>query len=218
MKIIFVEGMPGCGKSTLTDNLSAMLRKNGSESYSHQELDKNQPVYVLREKETDTHSIEYLKNYLSRWEYFVKSNDLKNEVHVFDATPFQSFVRLAIEAGNVEKSSEYISELEKILSNTSSCLIYLKPDCPLKQTDYCIRDKGEVWGSKVSNYLEKTHFSKQHGWEGVAGMRIFWDCYVEICDSLVAEIRMPKKIIRSAPGEWDRVQEEVFKFVDEKMA
>jgi len=206
--------MPGCGKSTLADNLAAMLREKGNDSFSYQELDKKQPVYVVREKETDTHSIQYLEKYLSRWECFVKSNNRKNEIHIFDATPFQSFVRFAIESGNVGKSNEYISELEKILSNTSSCLIYLKPECPHQQTDYCIRDKGEVWGSKVSNYLESTHYSKQHGWEGVAGMRKFWDRYVSICDSLVAEIRMPKKVIRSAPGEWDRVQKEAFGFVD----
>ena len=218
MKIIFVEGMPGCGKSTLADNLAAMLREKGDESFSYQELDKKHPVYVVREKETDAHSIQYLEKYLSRWKCFVKSNNLRNEVHIFDATPFQSFVRFAIEAGNADKSSEYISELEKILSGISSCLIYLKPDCPLQQTDYCIRDKGKVWGSKVSNYLESTNFSKQHGWEGVAGMKKFWSCYVSICDLLVAEIGMPKRVIRSAPGEWDRVQEEVFNFVDKEMA
>ena len=218
MNIIFVEGMPGCGKSTLTDNISAMLLENGSESYSHQELDKNQPVYVVREKEIDPRSTKYLEKSLRRWEKFVRSNDLKNEVHIFDAKPFQGYVRLAIEAGNSEKCTEYISELLNILSNTSSCLVYLKPDCPMKQTDYCIRDKGEAWGSKVSSYLESTHYSKQQGWVGVAGMREFWGRYVEICDSIVTEINIPKKIIRSAPGDWDRVQEEAFNFVVEKMA
>jgi len=218
MRIIFVEGMPGCGKSTLTDNLAAMFREKGNDSFSYQELDKKHPVYVFRDKETDTHSIRYLEKYLDRWECFIDSNSHKQAVHIFDATPFQSFARFAIEAGNADKSIGYISELEKILLDISSCLIYLRPDCPQQQTGYCIRDRGELWGSKVSNYLESTHISKQHGWEGVAGMGRFWERYVSICDSLVAEIQMSKKIIRSAPGEWGRVQEEAFNFVDEEMA
>lgn len=210
--------MPGCGKSTLSDNLAAMLREKGNESFSHQELDKKHPVFLFREKKKGIQSITYLEKDLSRWKSFVKSNSYKKETHVFDAAPFQNFVRFAIEAGHADKSSEYISELEKILSDISACLIYLRPDCPLKQTDYCVRDKGIVWESKVSNYLESTYFSKQHGWEGLAGMRSFWDRYVSICDSLVDEIKMPKKVIRSAPGEWGQVQEEAFNFVDEEMA
>jgi len=218
MRIIFVEGMPGCGKSTLTDNLAAMLREKGNESFSYQELDKEHPVYVRRDKVTDTHSIQYQKKYLNRWECFIRSSRHKKVVHIFDATPFQSFVRFAIEAGDADKCFGCLSALEMILSDISSCLIYLRPDCPLRQTDYCIRDKGEMWGIKVSSYIESTRYSKQHGWQGVAGMRKFWDRYVSICDSLVAEINMPKKVIRSAPGEWERMQEEAFTFVDEEMA
>ena len=213
MRIIFVEGMPGCGKSTLADNLAAMLREKGNEPFSYQELDKKHPVFPFRENKTDTHSIQYLEKDLSNWKRFVNSNSDKNGIHIFDAAPFQNSVRFAIEAGHTEKSSEYLSELEKILLEVSTCLIYLRPDCPLLQTDYCIRDKGEVWGSKVSDYLESTYFLKQHGWEGLAGMRSFWDRYVSICDSLVDEIKMPKKVIRSAPGEWGRVQEEAFNFI-----
>lgn len=218
MKIIFVEGMPGCGKSTLSDNLSAMLRDKGCESCSYQELDKNHPISLFGEMKNGAHSIQYLEKNLSGWEIFVKSNSHKNDVHIFDAAPLQNSVRFAIEADYAERGSKYIKEMEKILTDVSSRLIYLRPDCPLQQTDFCVSDKGFVWGSKVSGYLQETDISKRQGWEGIAGMRQFWDYYVSICDVLVEEVEMPKRIIRAVPGEWCRVQEEAFRFVYEETA
>ena len=218
VRIIFVEGMPGCGKSTLSDKLSAMIREKGHDSFSHQELDKTHPVYVLRDKEKDIDSVQYLNNYLDAWGSFAKSYSHENEIHIFDATPFQSFIRFAIEAGNSERCSGYLSKLENTLSGISSSIIYLRPECPMKQTDYCILKRGEAWGSKVSSYVESTHLSRKYGWIGVAGMRCFWEHYVLICDSLLSEIKMPKKVIRTVPGEWGRVQEEAFSFVDKQIA
>ena len=119
MKIIFVEGMPGCGKSTLSDNLSAMLQEKGCKSCSYQELDKNHPISLFGEMKNGAHSIQYLEKYLNRWEIFVKSNSRKNDIHIFDAAPLQNSVRFAVEAGYAERGNKYIIDLERILSDVS---------------------------------------------------------------------------------------------------
>ena len=218
MRVVLIEGMPGSGKSTLADNLSNLLKEQGIQSCSYQELLKDHPVFPCRRKGSDVHDGQYLKKELSSWRKFVAVNSHKNVTYFFDAAPFQNSVRFAMESCNSEKCEWYISELSEILDGVNPSLIYLRPDCAFTQTDFCIRDKGEAWSKNVSAYLESTCYSRERDWKGVDGMSRFWSNYVSLCDSLVSKVTMPKRVIRSVPGEWSRIQNEALSFIGEAMA
>ena len=155
---------------------------------------------------------------MSSWRNFVAANSHRNETYLFDAAPFQNSVRFAMESCNSDECEWYVYELGEILLGANPCLIYLRPDCAFSQIDFCIKDKGEVWSKNVSEYLESTCYSRGRDWTGVAGMRSFWIDYVTFCDSLVSKVTMPNKVIRSVPGEWNRIQKEALSFVGEEMA
>lgn len=213
MNIVFIEGVPGSGKSTLTEYLENSLRAKECKVSSYGELSKEHPIFSLRFGNLDVHDPQYLDCDLERWRDFIKHHHTRDETYIFDAAPFQNSVRYAFESGKKDSAVEYLNKLQCLLASLSVIFIYLKPPCIIDQIEYCIDHKGNQWGKHVTEYIEKTHCAIENHWTGIDGMKSFWYEYSSLCDELVTGLQWKKKAFSTAPDTWNIVQNEISDFV-----
>ena len=214
MRVIFIDGLPGSGKTTLTENLCISLNSKEVNLKSYSELSKTHPIFSLRFQKIDVHSDQYSSLDLSKWRDFVKQAENDTNIHIFDAAPFQNSVRYLLESSSESRIDDYFSQFEEIISPLSPRLIYLRPANAISQSQFCITIKGKEWAKNVPNYLENTKFSNDRNWKGIEGMHNFWDAYATVCDSLVSKTNIPTNIINIVPGEWNRHHKEASTFIN----
>ena len=204
MQIILIEGMPGCGKSTLTNTLEKRLAKQDIRAQAYSELAKTHPIFSLRFGDIDVHDPRYLDADLERWQIFLDRNKNDQRTYIFDAAPFQNSIRYAFEANFDDQIPIYYSKLQKLWQQTQTHakLIYLQPENIANHTDWCISNKGALWAKNVSKYIESTPYAQKRDLQGVTGMKQFWNDYVCLCNALLKETRIPVKEIISTPYDW----------------
>lgn len=211
VNIVLIEGLPGTGKTTLAETIKAKFEGEGLGVREYTEISKSHPIFTLR-FEKDVHDENYLESDLAKWGEFLSRNDNTN-IHIFDAAPFQNSIRYSLESGNENKINNYITQIQSALEPHNVSLIYLRPQSVKDQIEYCLNVKGGDWVKNISNYYENVPHSQERKRVGIEGLKAFWNDYAELCDGVMEHISIPSKTIRFAPGEWARVNREVFGFL-----
>jgi hypothetical protein len=109
---------------------------------------------------------------------------------------------------------DYYTQFEEIISPLAARVVYLRPKDAIEHSLLTSLSRGDVWTGKVSNYLEKTAYSKSHGLVGTSGMHRFWADYAVFCDRIVKKSALPVKTINVEPGEWARHSAEAASFFE----
>ena len=216
MNIVLIEGLPGTGKSTLAETLKLKFEGEGRKACEYTELSKDHPIFTLK-FEKDARDENYLESDLTKWTEFLSTND-NEAIHIFDAAPFQNSIRYSLEFRNENKINNYINQFQRELGPHNASLIYLRPKSAKEQIEYCLSVKGDDWVKNITKYYENVPHSQVRNREGIDGLKAFWNDYAELCIGLMENISIPSKIIRFAPGEWARVNREVFGFLARSLA
>src|SRR5215467_3355239 len=156
-KLIFVDGLPGSGKSTITEHVAGELERRGI------------PCRLLRERETDhplnvggdlhpsvsttgarlfeTYTVAaFVEESLARWNALVAQAMGSGQVTILDGYPFQNSVRVLwqMDADPVTLTA-YESCVEEKTTGLGPLLIYLDPGDAERTFRQIADQRGPAW-------------------------------------------------------------------------
>lgn len=212
MGVIFIEGIPGSGKSTMAEKICAKAKAGGIDAKWYLEEAHDHPVHP-RPSQKSRLGPELVSRFLSGARSFFAEEMSGQTLHILEGTAFQSTIRFLMEEEH-EDIENYFRAFEEIFIPLSPVLIYLRPHDAKHHSRFISDYRGEWWTAKVARYLEKTSYCSNQHLLGVQGMHEFWSRYATLCDSLVKSIRMPQITIDVIPHEWDRHLSEALAFLE----
>ena len=200
-KLLFIEGIPGSGKSTTAELLNNALVASGVDATWYREENKEHPVHP-REIRNHKHRNTYPTLCLESWRDFVKKESASNTLHIMEGSAFQSTVRHMMEYER-KNIMEYFNEFIKAVAPMNPALIYLRPTNALELSRLISKQRGKKWTTLVSEYETNVPYSVTNNLVGIEGMHVFWQKYAELCDTLFSAWIGDKDIIKFKPGEWE---------------
>lgn len=202
MQIVFIEGVPGSGKSSMAERLCSKAVSVGIDAKWYQEESRDNPLRMKTESAMISQG-SLAEECLSTWASFIDQYKGQNTIHIFEGIAFQSTVRFMMEKreNGIER---YYRRFEEIVECLNPSMVYLRPCDVVSHSKRICSLRGEDWCNKVSNYLAETPYSNFHGFNGTIGMHQFWSNYALVCDELLLETSIPTKTIDFVFGEWDR--------------
>jgi adenylate kinase family enzyme len=211
MRVVFVEGVPGSGKSTMAAKLCADAGKLGFDARWYLEESHDHPVHPKTGQRSKTQG-DFAEECLRSWSAFVEKEKGRQTLHILEGSAFQSTVRFMMEK-SLSGIAGYFRRFEEIMNVLEPKMIYLRPSDAVDHSRYVCALRGDEWSTKVSQYLAQTDYFCRHELQGLEGMHRFWGDYARLCDSLVAETSIPTKRIDFVAGEWERHMAEAATFL-----
>jgi hypothetical protein len=211
MQMVFIEGVPGSGKSCMAERLCSNAASLGIDARWYLE---ESPDHPLRMKAANTSKSQgrFAEECLASWARFVDQCKGKKTVHIVEGIAFQSTVRFMMEMQE-NGIAQYYRRFEEVVACLNPKMVYLRPrDVAHHSREICAM-RGEDWSHKVSSYLAHTRYSTCHELTGISGMHQFWTDYAALCDDLLVGTRIPTKTIDCVSGEWDMPMAEASRFI-----
>lgn len=197
----------------MAEYLCALARKSGRDALWYLEEANDHPVHARPITQARKNGGQFVVACLSAWRQFSEKSANTDVIHVLEGSAFQSTVRFIMEE-ELSGIEDYYTQFEEIISPLAARVVYLRPKDAIEHSRLTSLSRGDVWTGKVSNYLEKTAYSKSHGLVGTSGMHRFWAGYAVLCDRIVRKSALPAKTINVEMGEWERHNAEAADFFE----
>lgn len=122
--VIFVEGIPGSGKSTFAQRLSFHLQKCGYRARWHHENDRNHPaIAVGTPNEWDFHDVE---RRLAGWKQFIAQATAGREIVILESALLQKQLNRYVKERKESELPVLFDPLYRILKKAQPVLIQLR--------------------------------------------------------------------------------------------
>lgn len=122
-KLIFVDGLPGSGKSTTAQFVALQLQKHNLKARWFYEVEEPHPIHYWDAANRD----EFAQKSLQLWRLFAASARQSDEITVLESSLFQRTLGLVLaryENINEEWLIEYYAELQEIIVELAPMLVY----------------------------------------------------------------------------------------------
>lgn len=205
-KLIIVDGIPGSGKSTLSEMISKELAKQEINNIFYHELTENHPLFIYERKFTTFKDEEEAEYFLNRvvelFNSFVESHKNESEVIIIESVLFQDTLSFAYNMGmNRLKIEELFRKLVDILRNMNPILIYIYQLNVRRNWEILGKIRGVEWIASL------------HTQEGLDEAERDWKPNQEFIKSLIEEWEIPKLIIENKDYLWEEYNERTKEFL-----
>ncbi len=213
-RIIFIEGLQGCGKTTISEWLSNQMRPWGRECAWYNE-DAEHPIGRLYDPEKCPDVADYIETSTERWSDFASREQQEARTTVFDGRllmcPVCGLLRFAVGADRIVP---FIKGLAEAVSGMSPLLVYLHaPDYPPVFAAMC-RRRGEKTEEIYVDRHNKSQFAKNREAYGYDGLVQFELEVKAVVEQLVDLLNMPKLALDITGQEWDVYKRRIMQFVE----
>jgi hypothetical protein len=195
-RILFIDGLPGSGKSTAAKAVGECLR----DSRVFAEMDADHPLLVGSQDQIgaafadihEKHSADsFASAALERLDAFLARAE-SGVLYVFESHPIQSTVRVMFQLNAPEAAiSSFWSDLQDRLTSLQPRLIYFGERDPLQAFKRTTEIRGPDWTRYLVEAFEKAPWMRARGLSGVEGGAQMFVAYAELVDRLVDAWRFP---------------------------
>lgn len=190
-RILFVEGLPGSGKSTS----AAEIGRRCPNSRIFFEMDPDHPLLVGVPPFGTIHQIHTADSFaaraLQKLDAFLEKAGSDGR-YVFESHPLQSTVRVLLQLDAPEPAIlKFWSDLQDLLAPVEPWLLYFRESDPGQAMEAIFRARGLAWQSTVVEALSQSPWMKERGLSGVAGVLEMVRHYAALIDQLVDSWRFP---------------------------
>ena len=198
-KTIFIDGVPGSGKTTLSQWLNTELIKNGTPTKLYLEMCDDHPLRVYDPLYTDLsqpqQAQEYRARSVARYAAFVQAAKGSNVVTLFDSRLFQGTIRFAYFLRmDFDAAIDLSFDLFGILAELKPVLIYVAQEDVEANWRRICQERGTAWAEEVCGITGEAHFVR-------AG--ITWSTIQAYCLALIRKWEMQKLVITNTDYDWD---------------
>jgi hypothetical protein len=202
-RIILVEGMPGTGKSTVSQFIHQQLQANGRPSFWCHEESAAHPVCLFYDRQRHRLWSDYCDQAESLWRHFAGELQSRNQIAVLDAAVLQNHVRSML-LFECDRNSilRLIRTIENVLSSLDPIWIYLRPT----DVERNFRDVIEVRGERMLELWLKAQqrfpYAQKTPVGGFPGFMAFWEEFGQIADRAFDELTMSKLKLSVSNEDW----------------
>jgi len=206
-RIVFLEGLPGIGKSTISQYLSLQISKNGYSTRWFYEGKFDHPTRLCSIGEYPTRAL--VTQCLVQWKQLVRSALKGRDVLIFDAVLLQCTVLpLYLSSYNQAEIASIINEILLVVKPLNPLLIYLKDDNFKDSQKKLIKRRGVWFGELLSNYVLNSSYGQRKVFEASELLWIqFCEEYIQFLNRLFGLLNLDKLIVNVTGIEKNRIQE-----------
>lgn len=206
-RIVFVDGLPGSGKSTAAQDIGRRCLDSRVFLESH----PSHPLLVGVPDEKgaafahihDVHSAaSFAAAALERLNAFLGSADVGG-VYVFESHPFQSTVRVLMQLDAPEPMlMKFWSDLQDRLKSAEVRLLYFHEKDPQQAFADIMHVRGVAWKNYVVDAFSHYPWTKAQGLSGVQGVLKVIDQYSMLMDRLIVSWQFDALILPARPASY----------------
>jgi hypothetical protein len=203
-QILFIDGLPGSGKSTAGDAVGHCL----SNSRVFAETAADHPLLVAAPDRMgaafaniqEIHSADsFAAAGLGRLESFLASAG-SDVLYVFESHPIQSTVRVLFQLDAPQATIlQFWSDLQDRFAVVQPRLIYFQESNPLQAFKQIVAMRGPAWASYVIEAFNQSVWMRARGLSGVEGAERMIVAYAELIDRLADLWRFPMLKLAARP-------------------
>jgi hypothetical protein len=227
-RLIFIDGLPGLGKSTTAGWLAARLRAGHMNTNLLLESQPSHPLNVggdllpAGEVVGDTffrrYTVEtFIQESMDRWRTFVRDASASSTLTVLDSYPYQNSVRILLQLDATRECiEEYADQVEAVTEPLRPTLIFLAhcdAEHMARHFTGIAAQRGRGWTDYVIALMGQAPYAASHLMAGFDGVLAFLADYKQLTDALVQRSRVPHIILGEGAGDWDARYREIERFL-----
>ena len=169
MKTILIEGIPGTGKTELTQAVGEWLEEKGERVRYLTEQVQDQELFTDYWDRFDLPAKRMAKEFLRRWRKVLKARGREIPSYVFDNALFnQAHYLMAIELDEVSIDAFYHQACSELLPY-GPVIVSLEGDAPTI-AGRIMDERAEGWTPRVIELIATTPYQRARGREGAPGL------------------------------------------------
>ena len=213
-KLIFVEGLPGSGKSTTAQFIWMQLQKHGVKCRWYYEEENPHPVALFDSSSVDKTATAMIPGALSRWKSFVLQAVHSDEIIIVESHLFQDNIFSLLEKDlDRPKILAFIHAITEACRCLEPVLIYLFQSDYSQTLRRICTHRGLIIERIYIALAEQSGFGQRKGVQGFPGWVQFWEAVKEITEQLFAELDIPKLAIENSAGRWHDYYRQICDFL-----
>ena len=227
-QLIFVEGLPGLGKTTTASWLAARLHSEHLPVNLYLESQPEHPINVGGDLHPagDVTGETYFQRYrppnfiqesLQRWQAFVHDAMQSDAISVLDSYPFQNSVRILLQMdAALNDIRAYAAQVETLVMPLRPALIYFSHRDMAHAVQHSSEigaQRGAAWMDYVATLVTHCPYGAARHLEGISGVMAFISDYKQLSDALLRESRLPRIVLKECAGEWHRCYRQIERFL-----
>jgi hypothetical protein len=227
-KLIFVEGLPGSGKTTTASWLASRLP---SERLRVNLFLEHQPEHPLNVGGTlhpsgSTTGEAFFQRYtpasfvhesLQRWHAFVRDALQTEALSVLDSYPFQNAVRVLLQLNATpDCMEEYARHVEALIMPLQPVLMYFTHR-DLVHAFHALStistQRGKAWTDYVVELVTHCPYAMARRLEGFSGALAVLRDYKLLTDALLRQSRLPRLVLEDCARSWEGCYQQIEAFL-----
>jgi len=208
--LILIEGLTGCGKSSLAHYLSRQLEANGVPHTWVHEAETPHPLWPPEELPIG----DFIRQMPGRWETFLENNRQAGKIAVVEACFFNNLVEeLFIEDIPRDEIIEFGMHMQEVIRPYHPALVYLRRGPVAEALKLNFADRGEGFRDFVIDFTSGTKYSKAHQLTGYDGMVTFWQDLIAIYEELFERYTIDRLLIENPREDWAAYNRQALEFL-----
>lgn len=213
-RLIFVDGLPGSGKSTTAALVASELERRGIPCRLLREREISHPLNVggdLHPSGSTTgagmfaaYTVgSFVEESLARWQAFVTEAAGTECVSILDSYPFQNSVRVLLQMdANPGTLAAYQSGVERTAAALAPVLIYLDPGDAEPALQAIAEHRGRAWSDYAISVITGCPYASSRGLRGMDGAIAMLQSYKNLLDESVTRFPFPKLVLSACHRAW----------------
>lgn len=209
--LIFVDGLPGSGKSESSQKLAAALGDRGHKTKLFLETEPSNPLHVaaldpMGAAFADAHLKFNVENFAEQAIQRYKDlpfSLLPDTTTIFESFPIQSHVRVLLQMDAAPPLIEqFWSDVQSALQPLAPTLVYFEENDPAPALERILEHRGEKWAAYIIGALEDSPYAQNRGLIGRDGIIRMMADYNELSNKLVTVWSGDKLILPARPDDY----------------
>jgi hypothetical protein len=217
-QILFIDGLPGSGKSTTAMEVGERF----PQSRVYLESAADHPLLVgspdaMGAAFGNIHEVHSANSFaiaaLDRLRAFLATAEDRAH-YVFESHPIQSTVRVLLQLDASESLiEEFWRNLQDRLVSIEPRLLYLRESDPSQALSEIMHKRGPAWQGYVVEAFGRFPWMKSRGLSGIEGVRELFVEYSKAIDRLVATWRFPSLALPARPPSYEERRKTAFRWL-----